>query len=400
MNPAKPRRSRPPAPVLRPEPTGLERDVTANVESYLRTGGWKRGAPGPAGALWRNPHAPAALAVTEQVQLGSVEWYGIVDRLARWAQLTHVEVARRIQHQFVDVTRLRAANDIVIADSIPLAAGASMVTSAAAMLRAAGTTSVRLRGNIAGNFSRFGDDVVAQARMGHTEQGSFIVPILMPLSPSPQPAIEPQIEGMEGLTDSYEPAERRVTRTLAQALAALDAHIIQPAREVKRSDLHGFVEAGGSRELVVAVSRILAEPAVETLETAFAWAGAVDPPAAAPAKVTVPAAAAELLEQSRRLLRDTKLSSAQLLSGPIVEIRMPPGDPFGEISIQTVRAGRPCEVRVRLKAEQVDRAHQWAVAKRAVLVEGAVQSQRGQPLRILTPRRVLPVDETMLGTDD
>jgi len=44
--------------------------------------------------------------------------------------------------------------------------------------------------------------------------------------------------------------------------------------------------------------------------------------------------------------------------------------------------------------------HQWAVAKRAVLVEGAVQSQRGQPLRILTPRRVLPVDEAMLGTDD
>jgi hypothetical protein len=34
----------------------------------------------------------------------------------------------------------------------------------------------------------------------------------------------------------------------------------------------------------------------------------------------------------------------------------PPADPFGQISIQTVRAGRPCEVRVRLKAEQVDRA--------------------------------------------
>ncbi len=163
--------------------------------------------------------------------------------------------------------------------------------------------------------------------------------------------------------------------------------------------MHGFIEAGGSRELVAAVSRILTEPAVETLETTFAWAGAIEAPTAVPPRVTVPAAAVELLEQCRRLLRDAKISSAQILSGPIVEIRMPPGDPFGEISIQTVRAGRPCEVRVTLIAAEVDRAHQWAIAKRVVVVEGAVQSQRGRPLRILNPQRVLPVDETMLADE-
>ena len=387
-----------PAPVLRPLHLEPDRDVTADLMSFLRTRGWEPGHPGPAGSLWRHPAATTAIAVAERVRLGSLEWNGILERLASWAQQSRDDIARAVQFQLIDVTRLRAANDIVIAGSIPLSAGASMVNSAAAMLRAAGTTSVRLRGNISGNFSRYGDDVVAQARMGHTEEGSYIVPVLMPLPP--QPALDPSVphlEGMDELRNPYEPAERRVTRTLAQALAALDAFVVRPAKQVTSDDVHGFVEAGGSRELVVAVSRILAGDSVATFEVQFSWAGAVEPPSSAPASVTVPAAAVELLQQTSRLLKDKKLSSAQLLSGPIVEIRLPLGDPYGEIVIQTARGGRECEVRVRMLAQEVDRAHEWMVARRPVLVEGKVSSQRGQPLRIQQAERVLPVDETMLA---
>ncbi len=150
---------------------------------------------------------------------------------------------------------------------------------------------------------------------------------------------------------------------------------------------------------MAAVSRILTEPAVETLETTFAWAGAIEAPTAVPPRVTVPAAAVELLEQCRRLLRDAKISSAQILSGPSWKSVCLPVTRSARFLFKQSGPGRPCEVRVTLIAAEVDRAHQWAIAKRVVVVEGAVQSQRGRPLRILNPQRVLPVDETMLADE-
>jgi hypothetical protein len=79
-----------------------------------------------------------------------------------------------------------------------------------------------------------------------------------------------------------------------------------------------------------------------------------------------------------------------------VEIRAPPGAPFGEVVVQAVRSGPECEVRVSMHAAQVDVAHEWTRNQRPVLVEGSITSQQGRPLRIQGPDRVLPIDETML----
>lgn len=387
------------APSLLPERVRPDRDVTADLSTYLAQKGWRAGVAGPVGALWRHPDAPAALAVPFEVKLGTREWAGIIERLGTWSRLPKLEVAQRVEHQFVDVTKLSAAHDIIISGTIPLSAGRAMVASAEGMLRAVGTTSQRLRSSINGNFSRVGDEIVAQARMGHTEDGSYVVPVLMPLSSSvvEEDALsDPSLPGTETFREAAEPAERRVTRTLAQALVALDAHVVDPARQVQKIDLHPFIEAGGSRELVNALSALLAQPAVSTFVASFTWAGAVPAPSGLPGAVEMPSQARELLEQTSRLLREMRVSAAQVLTGPIVLVRMQPGDPSGEIGIQTVRSGRPAEVRVRLRPSVIDLAHTWAIDKRVVLVEGAVRAQRGQPLMINDPLRVLPIDETML----
>lgn len=383
-------------PRLLPARTEPDRDVTADLVEYLVRAGWQSGPAGPLGALWHHPDAPASLAIPHEVRLGTREWAGIVERLSDWSRLPRPDVAQRVEYQYVDVTRLRAANDVIIGKTIPLSAGRTMVTAAEGMLRAAGTTSQRLRGSINGNFSRVGDEVVAQARMGHTEEGSYVIPVLMPLSRVEEEVTEEALlGGMETVRNPFEPAERRVTRTLAQALAALETHVVEPAREVRKAALHPFIEAGGSRELVNSLSSILAQPAVTMFEASFAWAGGVAQ-VALPDAIEVPAQAHGLLEQTSELLREMRVSPAQVLTGPIVLVRMQPDDPFGEIGIQTVRSGRSAEVRVRLRPAQIDEAHAWAIDKRVILVEGAVRAQRGQPLMIDEPVRVQPVDETML----
>jgi hypothetical protein len=209
---------------------------------------------------------------------------------------------------------------------------------------------------------------------------------------------EPVLDGLEVSRRGFEPAERRVTRTLAQALSALQEHVIEPAKEVRKTELHPFVDAGGSRELVNALSNVLTQESVAQFTASFSWAEAVPGATSLPTTFQVPAAAQDLLKQSSRLLRDLKVSRTQVLTGPVVLIEHPPGDPFGEIAIQTMRNGRVARVHVRVRVEELDQAHEWMREERTVLVEGAVRAQRSQPLMVDKPRRVGPLDETMLSS--
>jgi hypothetical protein len=220
------------------------------VRLYLTSRGWHADPPGSAGALWRRGE-DQVIAVPARIPVDSAAWRSVIDRIGVADARSPEDVASSIQLQMTDVTRLRAANDIVISGSIPLPAGVNLVSSAYAMLRAAATASVRPRAHIAGNFSKLADEVVAQARLGHTQSGSYIIPLLMPLTSPPDDRTDaPPVPGMEIERSPIEPSERRVTRTLAQALDAVDRLIVQPARKPRPSDLTSAVVAGVTRELV------------------------------------------------------------------------------------------------------------------------------------------------------
>jgi hypothetical protein len=325
------------------------------------------------------------------------EWAGIVQRLAAFERREPQAVATSIEYQLIDVTSLRASNDIVIRGSIPLEAGVGLVSSAWSMLRAAATTSIRTRAHIGGSYSKLADEVASQARLGHTREGSYIIPVLMPLpEPKSDSTDEPPIAGMEIERVAFEPQERRVMRTFAQALAAVNSVVIAPERTPTATQLQAAVVAGVSRELVSALHRVVTDESVSQFDASFAWAEGVGEPAGVPTTVSIPAAAAPRLADVTRLLRAARYTEVEIITGPIVEIRHVPNDPFGDISIQTMRRGRQAEVRVRIGEPQLTSAYDWARDGRPVLCEGTVTSLRGRPLRVEAPRRVQPLDEEYL----
>jgi len=371
--------------------------LAANLSRYLSQSGWERQEPGPAGALWLQASRPeVALAVPEPVKPDTDEWFGIIHRLALFERRSANDVAMSILTQYVDVTRLRAANSYVITGTIPLQAGVGLVQSAYSMLRAAGTTARRPRAQIKGNYSSLGDEIVHQARMAHTEDGSYVIPIWVPLTPPPE-----QDDSLFGELEQRLPAEtpeRRVTRTLAQSIEAVQKVIIQPSAAPRNTgDLLPVIAAGGSLELVVALHKIISQPAVAEFEAQFDWAGGLKPPGGVPERVILPSEAAPLLENAARMLKVPDRFPAQIYTGQIVVIMHRPGDSFGEIGIDTIRQNRSCEVRVRLDTRTLDRAYEWARTERAILVEGDVRrGGAGRKLRIDAPTRVLPLDETFL----
>jgi hypothetical protein len=233
--------------------------------------------------------------------------------------------------------------------------------------------------------------------MGHTEHGSYVVPILLPLTPTKQVSATPRLDdGADVFAYAIEPPERRVTRTFAQALAAVDEVIVKGDANPTVSDLHPVIAVGGCREIIVALERILKDPAVASLEASFSWAGGLQAPSGVPERVSIEANAVPRLEAAARKLKTTHQLPAEIITGPIVEIRHVPGDTFGEISIDTTRRSRRCEVRITLSKDDLDRTYEWARTERAVLAQGQLHRDPGKPLRMLVVDRLLPLDESFL----
>ena len=374
------------------------------IETYLVLAGWKTQEKGTAGALWRREvplREPAVVAVPSQITTESNEWRAVVTRIAVYEERSYDLVEFDIVHPNVDVTRFKVANDFVVSDSIPLDAGVDLISTAHRILRASATTAQRGRAQIGGNYSKIGDGIARLARLGHSESGSYVLPVLMPLTIQESDLRGGFWENQTGVLGRVplEPSERRVTRTVAIALNAIARVVVEPAKEPTSEVVDPLVASGVSKEFVMAVEDVLGNPAIATFETGFSWAHGVTAPSGLPSKIEIPSGARELLTKTASLLRRSSRDPDQRVSGPIVQVRHLPDDPFGEFALQTIRRGRQAEVRVRLNEDKIGQALEWMKTSRMVIVEGQVVRDPGRPLRIDNPGLIYPIDESFLFVD-
>jgi hypothetical protein len=371
---------------------------TSQLQSYLRFKGWHQLSPGPAGSLWVNDTARIGVPYDDDEFL--IE--GAIERVAKAEQRSPKEVRDAVRFLLYDVTYLRAVNDHVIAETIPLGAAATILTSSKRMLQATATTARSERAQIGGNFSKLGNDVVKHALMGHTERGSFVIPVLVEL-PEPSPVDLHEMDLVEELSEGRfhrsapEPFERRVVRTFAQSMQAIQEVVVDPSKDPTVDQIYELVYRGVSREFCTSLTGILNEPSVAEFGATIDWAPVITPPRTLSGRISIDAGAADLVQRVANRLRQTKVDPSQVFSGTIVQLRHEdPQDPYGEIAVTTVRHGHQSEVLVRLPLNQYENAWEWHYQGRAVLVEGVVRSAPGQRLRVDSPTRFLPVDETLL----
>jgi hypothetical protein len=301
----------------------------------------------------------------------------------------------------MDVTFLRAANEYRITDTIPFESASTVIGSARKLLRASGTTAWRERGEIGGNYARRGDEVLRSARMDHTRDGSFVIPLLVPLSaPAERVSGETVSPDLELFTSAPEPFERRVTRTLAQSVQAVREIIVQPEHSPTMSELHAVVERGVSREFCSALASILSDPAVGEFETRFDWAESIPAPETMPKSVVIESEAAVRIEEAARKLKKGRIDTRSMFSGDIVELRHVTDEPFGFIWVSTIRKGRRSEIRVRLPFSAYQDALTWHHSQRVVIVEGQIEVGVGRRLVVESPVSCRPIDEIFLPVGD
>ena len=70
------------------------RTAAGHVRGYLRSAGWAPDPPGPAGEMWRQ--GATAIAVPWELQQGTAEWHGVIDRIAAAEHRTPAEAAAAV----------------------------------------------------------------------------------------------------------------------------------------------------------------------------------------------------------------------------------------------------------------------------------------------------------------
>ncbi|MBD1539333.1 hypothetical protein HC749_14305 [Arthrobacter sp. S13_S34] len=318
-----------------------------------------------------------------------------MERIAAATNSFPSTVESAVLNMFVDVTEFRAADDILIHGSIPVEAGFSLMSAARTLLRASATTSRGPKALIGGNYSKPGERIVENARFGHTIHGSYILPMLVPISRAAEDYAS-LLPRNPKVRSPFEPEERRATRTMAQALSAIQNRIVEPAHAPRPAVITDLVIAGVSREMITALHQLLTEESVSTFDASFRWATGLDEPQRLPDRVEIPSGAAEVLKLASDLMRPLKKGNTETITGPIVQLRDDQAVVFGDVFIQTMRNGRSCEVAVRLRGEELEQSHAWFMSREVLVIEGTIESLPGRGLRLDNPIRVQPLRETLL----
>jgi hypothetical protein len=212
--------------------------------------------------------------------------------------------------------------------------------------------------------------------------GSFIIPIHLPIrEPDTQQAHgedteEPPISGLE-VNTAPEPVERRVMRTFAESLSAINTVAVKPEQEPSPDGIHDLVRAGVSHQFASSLNHILSEKSVDQFGVSFEWSAAGGPPPKGINRVEIPSSAAEVIRLVAIRLKITPSSrGAEEFVGPIRRVERDPHSDTGTVTVQTIKNGRPARVSVNVSAKVLDQAWQWARDRKTVVVQSRVHQSR------------------------
>ncbi|GAA2553640.1 hypothetical protein [Mycolicibacterium diernhoferi] len=352
-----------------------------DTNAWLTANGWHQKSEGRGGWMWLHSAMDRQVGVVRNLSVDKQAQAGLVNRLADAHNRKVEDIQRELQFWGIDVTYVRAANDVVIADTIPLNAGAAMTESARLMFRSAASAALRLRPVIKGGYSKAGDAVADSVRMGHTIKGSYIIPVevrvgeALPPEDSDEDPDQKQLPGLETAA-TVESLERRMTRTFAQAMAAMHEEIVQHEKLPQGDALLRLVSQGVTAEFVDAVARVLDHSAVAQLDTTFRWAQAQPAPRDVRDTVAIPSAAKEKIRRTGVELRSGKVPRTEVFTGPVVRVTHEPEESTTSFAIRTFRGGRLCRIEA-VTSMSIAEVTQWMRDGTTVQLQGSVQRSGG-----------------------
>lgn len=358
--------------------TVVEQPSRADLIAMLRHSKWEISGEGPIGEMWSSPSQRVEVGIPFALSSANYEWSGVLDRIAYAHKTTRKDLARRIANLRFDVTDFRVKGPNWDT-SVPVEAGFNLFKTARQVLRASATTAKSPKVAIGGGYSRIGDRVLEKARFGQTAQGSYIVPLMVPVL-GIQDFKEDEHELKDGepvfndVTAGHETDERRTTRTMAESMIAVHSAIIDRDKPPTMSQVNDLVYAGVSRELLTALTSVVSKDSVTSFDATFMWSELLTKTSDhLKSSVSFPSEARKLLEESTVKFKPSLEPKSETFTGPIVQLRDEAIVAHGYVTIETNRNGRQVEMQVRVDERHLDEVHGWFKDRETVRVQGSVR---------------------------
>lgn len=362
--------------------TGLKVGFDETV-SYLTRAEWRPVTQGPLAEIWESQSRTSLRLMVPKVETAP-DFSPLLDNLtaelARHEGRTPEDVREDIARQFFDITKLRAANEDLIDNTIPLNAGIALFESAKRLIVASAASTLMRQGNYGRNMPKRAINHAKHVRLGHTIQGSYIIPIISEVRVPDAYSLDDLSDGQPHLDVDVEEArfERRVTTTMAHALQVLEEIAVTRDRVPTAAEMHDAVAEGVSRELCDAVFRVLATGQVDNYDIRFQWAPAITPPLLLAEHIDFPKESAFIVDEIASILKNSERVEEQVVFGIITNCAAPPNEGTGRVTVQAAINGRARTVKFDLDWDSFALASRFMAERRPIFVRGVLHMPSGR----------------------
>ncbi len=320
------------------------------VAAYLRSAGWKKTYEKVnQWATWvinapTGEEYEAAVPLDTTLRDFALRMADVLRVLEAVEERSQLEILQDLNVAAADLIRVRLL-DVELADgTVPIEDGAQFFQKARDMMLAAACAAASPRACFPSKKPSSAMEYMRRVRFGQTERGSFVATIVSRVAPS-LAAADGQIFEVE------EPFERRVTQTLARALASMRTAAEIAAASGKVDSFVDAVPHGVSANLCDAVTGMAGTSEAERpVEVAVTWSRFRPLPEddATPRRILLPADAMPVIREAARYFKDISPREDFEVRGPVVKLEREEGASTGRVTVHGFVDDQPRKITVEL----------------------------------------------------
>jgi hypothetical protein len=356
------------------------------LAAYLRAKGWRQEADlAGKGSLWllQGPSgAEFDVTLPARRELGDyvLRMAEVLSTLADAEGRSQLDVLRDIQITTADLIRVRAPSRDAEDGTLPLDRAVAFVERSRDMMLAAACAAIDKRPVFAKRKAQQAMDYLGHVRMGQTERGSYVLTILSPVPPELRPA-----QGTLLPVEPEDPYERKVTRTLIDALKALEEAARDAAVEGNMRPFQTAVTRGVSANLCDAVVGLSAVSLEEGLDVQVSWSRTRPVDGAIPSRVIFGSDSIPLMDEAARQFREAASWDDVEVEGVVTRLVRETSATEGDVTITGSVDGQMRRITLRLDPNTYSQTVQAHDERRTVRCTGELVKEAGG-YRLKDPR--------------
>jgi hypothetical protein len=317
------------------------------VAAYLRSRGWiSRDAAAGRATVWTQTVAEeeyeVLLPLDSSIRDFALRMGDVLRVLAAMERRSQEEIYADLLTTTADVLRIRIDAADMQDGTLPIETHARIAQKTRDLLLASACAATEARPVWHTRKPGLAVEEVRKVRVGQTERGSYVVTVIIRVSP--------ELHMAEGrLFETEIPFERRMTQTLASALFSLERAADAAALSGEFAAFDEAVSRGVSANLCDAVAGLWGEDdRFRNLEFTFSWSPARPPEADMVRRVRFTADRIPIIREAGRLLRERAPVPDFELVGAVVKLERAEGSPTGKVTVARYGDEGPRRVTLQL----------------------------------------------------